>query len=292
MITEDAIADLFEKAVQDLDPGVDAIVIRAERRGRRLRVRRRAWLAIGSGLVVAALAGTALAVPLPPAHPTAARLPAGAAHRHASTRHGRGSHARPKPSAHSPSPGRTGAGHPARSFPKLAPRYGMTTRQMLRVLESLLPAGSTVSNVNPYSSGDDSLEVDYNDGRGAVDLMINLQPTVMLTYSGPIDCPKPLWQNEGPRPPGALPVSCVMRTLPDGSVERDAVMYADSYGFYAYNIYDQRPDGITVFIQVGNGINHTLPQVDRARPPGTLAEWEALAENPAWHLKKGWHIEK
>jgi len=75
-----------------------------------------------------------------------------------------------------------------------------------------------------------------------------------------------------------------MRNLPDGSVERDAVMYADDFGFYGYDIYDLRPDGVTVFIQAGNGINHTLPHVDRARPPGSMAEWEAVVENPAWHL--------
>lgn len=80
-------------------------------------------------------------------------------------------------------------------------------------------------------------------------------------------------------------------TLLAALLERDIVTNADSYGFYGYNIYDQRPDGITVFIQVGNGINHTLPQVDRARPPGSMAEWEAVVENPAWHLKKGWHLE-
>lgn len=60
--------------------------------------------------------------------------------------------------------------------------------------------------------------------------------------------------------------------------------YADTYGFYGYMIDDQRPDGVSVSIQVGNGINHTLPQVDRAWPPGSMAEWEALAENPAWRL--------
>jgi hypothetical protein len=289
MITEDAIADLFEKVVQDLDPAVHAIVIQAELRGRRLRARRRAWLALGTGLVVAAVAGTALAVPLAPAHPGAARLAAGGTRHHASTRHAGTSHARPKPSPPGRLPGRP-SGRPSGRLPKLAPGYEMTTKQILRVLERLLPAGSTVSNLNPYTV-DGALEADYNDGRGAVDLMIDMEPTVMFTNSGPIDCPKPLWQNEGPRPPGALPVSCVMRTLSNGSVERDAVMYADSYGYYGYNIYDQRPDGITVFIQVANGINHTLPQVDRARPPGTLGEWEALAENPAWHLKKGWHLE-
>jgi hypothetical protein len=109
-------------------------------------------------------------------------------------------------------------------------------------------------------------------------------------FAQPLACPKPLWTDEGQRPAGALPISCAMRTLPDGSIERDAVMYADAYGFYGYGIYDQRPDGVTVFIQVANGINHTLPQVDRAQPPGSMAKWEAVVENPAWHLKKGWHL--
>ena len=72
--------------------------------------------------------------------------------------------------------------------------------------------------------------------------------------------------------------------------QHDAVYNADSYGFYAYSIYDMRPDGVTVDIEVGNGILHGLPQVDRARPPGSMPEWEAIAENPAWHLKKGWHL--
>ena len=75
-----------------------------------------------------------------------------------------------------------------------------------------------------------------------------------------------------------------MRTLPGGSVERDAVMYADSFGFYGYDIYDTRPDGITVFIQVGNGTLNGLPQVDRATPPGSMAQWEAVVESPAWHV--------
>jgi hypothetical protein len=287
MITEDDLADLFDKAVHDLDPAIHAIVIRAERRGRRLRNRRRIWLALGSGLVVVALAGTALAAGVPPAHPQGAQLAAGATRRHESTRRARISHARPKPSAHPPSRPPTRS-QPAGSYPTLAPGYSMTAGQMLDVLRRLLPAGSSLSNVNPYQAADGTLEVDYNDGRGAVDLILDVSPTAL--YTDPLNCPKPLWTDEGSRPAGALPISCVMRTLPDGSTERDAVMYADAYGFYGYDIYDQRPDGITVFVQVANGINHTLPQVDRPRPPGTLAGWEALVENPAWHLKKGWHL--
>jgi hypothetical protein len=289
VITEDALADLFEKAVHDLDPAIGAILIRAEHRGRRMRKRRRVWLVLGSGLVVAALAGTALAAGAPRAQPQDAQLAAGATHRPTSTKHAGTSHARPKPSGHSSSPTPSAGSSPIGGLPTLAPGYQMTKLQMLVVLRRLLPAGSTLSNVNPYSSGDGTLEVDYNDGRGAVDLIIGVGPTAM--YSDALNCPKPLWANEGSRPAGALPISCVMRTLPDRSIERDAVMYADAYGFYGYNIYDARPDGITVFLQVANGINHTLPQVDRARPPGSMAEWEAVVENPAWHLKKGWHFQ-
>jgi hypothetical protein len=53
---------------------------------------------------------------------------------------------------------------------------------------------------------------------------------------------------------------------------------------YFYNITDQRPDGTVVWVQVGNGINHGLPQVDRAVPPGSITEWNALVESPVWHL--------
>jgi hypothetical protein len=294
MPVEKDMADIFERAVRDLDPVVHAIVGRAEQGGRRLRTRRRAWMALGSGLAVAVLAATTLAAVVPLAHPRGARVTAGALRSQASIKQAGTSHASPKPSGRSPharpsSPARRPRRSPAGGSPKvaLAPGYEMTAGQMLDVLRHLLPAGSTVSNVSPYSSGGGSLEVDYNDGQGAVDLMIDVQPTAM--FSQPLACPKPLWTDEGQRPAGALPISCAMRTLPDGSLERDAVMYADAYGFYGYDIYDQRPDGVTVFIQVANGINHTLPQVDRARPPGSMAEWEAVAENPAWHLKKGWH---
>src|SRR5258708_9256107 len=289
MITEVGLADLFERAGRDLDPAVHAIVGRAEHLGRRLRTRLRVWMALGSCLVVAALAGTAVAAGVPLAHHRGGRVAPAALRSWASATRARTRPASPKPSDRSSSRRPRGRSYPAGGFPQLAPGYQMTIRQMLHVLRSLLPAGSTVSIINAYSAADGSLEVDYNDGRGAVDLIIGIDPTA--TYS-PLSCPTPLWTDEGQRPAGALPISCAMRTLPGGAIERDAVMYADAYGFYGYNIYDQRPDGITVLIQVANGINHTLPQVDRARPPGSMAEWEAVAENPAWHLRKGWHLEK
>jgi hypothetical protein len=278
MITEDVLADLFERAVRDLNPSVHTIVAEAERSGRQLRTRRRAWLAVG-GVFTAALTATAVVAGLPLAEPSGAPAASGPASRYAST--GGTGHASATPSVSSSSPAASSPRNGA--LPQLAPGYQMPVAQMLAVLRTLLPTGSTLGYVNPYTQPG-SLEVDYNDGQGAVDFAIDIAPTA--TFS-PLNCPTPLWQDEGPRPAGALPISCAMRTLPDGSVERDAVYYADAYGFYGYSVYLNRPDGVTVMIQVGNGIIHTLPQVDRARPPGSMAEWEAVAENPAWQLRKG-----
>ena len=153
---------------------------------------------------------------------------------------------------------------------------------MLNTLRSLLPAGAQLSHVST-DTGPGSLEVDYDDGHGAVDVIVTVTPTSATKMA--LTCPHPLWSgDEGTRPAGALPISCTMRTPPGGGVERDAVMYADSFGFYGYDIYNQRSDGITVFIQVANGINHTLPQTDRAAPPGSMQIWTTLVENPAWKL--------
>jgi hypothetical protein len=294
MISDDALTDLFERAVQDLDPPVNAIVAAAERRGRRLRKRRRAWLALGGGsaaalTVAAVVAGTSLAQPqgtslvsTGSAGNNASSSPTGADQVSATPSPSSSASATPSLSS-SPASSNPGNG----AMPIVAPGYEMPVAQMLAALKHLLPAGSTLGYINPYSTEPGTLEVDYNDGHGAADIQIEVAPTALFS---PLSCPTPLWKDEGPRPPGALPISCAMRTLPDGSIERDAVYYADAYGFYAYSVYVNRPDGVTVDVEVGNGILHGLPQVDRARPPGSMSEWAALAENPVWQLKKGWHL--
>jgi hypothetical protein len=276
MQTDDEMAGLFQHVTGDLHPPVDVMVRRGERLGRRLRARRRVGVAAGS-TVAAAVAGAGLVAGMHHARPVLAPALAGADDQHAgadggaSPGTGRGT---------SPSPQ---APKPRRATPRTGAHgsAGMTPHQMLVTLRRLLPAGSVLSHVNPYFSTRGSLEVDYNDGQGAVDLIVSVFPPGTISQA---TCPNPPWTDEGPRPPGALPISCAMRTLPGGSVERDMVTYADVRSFYGYNVYDLRPDGVTVFIQVGNGINHTLPQVDRARPPGSMAEWEAVVESPAWHV--------
>jgi hypothetical protein len=286
METDDGLADLFKHVAGNLDPQVNVMVDRGERLGRRLRARRRVGIAAGS-TVAAAVAGVGLVAGAHHARPALASALAGADDQHRGASGSAGQHRGAIGSAR-PGTGRTASASPqAPKSPKATPAPGaktdgeMTPHQMLVTLRRMLPDGSVLSHVNPYSSDRGDLEVDYNDGQGAVDLMISVFPPGTISEA---TCPNPLWTDEGTRPPGALPISCAMRTLPDGSVERDAVMYADSYGFYGYDIYDLRPDGVTVFIQVANGINHTLPQVDRARPPGSMAEWEAVVESPAWHV--------
>src|SRR5258708_36440156 len=121
MITGDGLADLFEGAVRDLDPGVHAIVGRAEHLGRRLRTRLRVWMALVSCLVVAALAGTALAAGVPLAHHPGARAAPAALRIHASPPPDKTRPARPKPADRSPSPRPPGRSFPGRGLPQLTP---------------------------------------------------------------------------------------------------------------------------------------------------------------------------
>ena len=278
LVTESDIADLLERVAQDLDPAVGLIVAKAEQMSRRMRLRRRAWIAAGCGLAIAAAAGVGLAgisLARPPLTPAVAAGSHGAAGSQGTAGRGTASAAGWHP------PGRAG-GKSRGPLTAVSPAALMTRQQMLVTLRRLLPAGGILSDPQT-STGPGSLEIDYNDGKGAVDLRISVMPTAAYSEQV-VDCPRPLWTDEGPRPAFALPVSCTRRMLADGSIERDAVMYADGSGFYGYDIYDRRPAGITVFIQVGNGTDHTVPQVDRARPPGSMAEWRAVAENAAWRL--------
>ena len=69
MLTDDEIADLFERVSQGLNPEVGDMVAQGERLGRRLRRRNRAAAAAGSALAVVVVAGIALAAGINHAHP-------------------------------------------------------------------------------------------------------------------------------------------------------------------------------------------------------------------------------
>ncbi len=302
MQTDDDLAKLFERAVADLVPDVPSLVHRAEQLGRRLRHRIRFWQAAGSVLAIVVVAGagyTAWSTPLLGTGTQAGRAaPAALSAQAASTGPG---HLTGKQALHTFRQ-RAADRRAAALSRRAAALKPMTHRQMLRTLRSLLPAGAVLTNDPTAATQPGSLEVNYNDGNGMADIMIDITPFSEVVASDPgpmikqpgtsaslptvlkLSCPDPLWTDEGARPAGALPISCLVRTPPGGGVERDAVMYADSYGFYGYDIYDQRPDNVEVFIQVGNGyFDPYLPHVDRATPPGSMSLWESVAESPAWH---------
>lgn len=278
-MVDDDIAAIFSTVAQDIEPDLATVIAEATRQGRRRRARRRLALAVTAATSVVAIAVAATVA----AHLASRTVPGSSpaepgGHRHAHVVKPKPRHTRlAVPQAHGP---------------------GMKPSQMLAVLRPMLPAGGVITYVDP-STGRGALELNFNDGKGAVDIMLDAEKTFVPPNALPgeftfksLSCPHPLWTDEGKRPVGALPMSCVRLRFPGGAVERDAVMYADAAGFYGYDIYYTRPDGITVFIQVGNGTlegtphlaREGWPYVDRATPPGTMALWRSVVESPKWHL--------
>lgn len=278
-MVDDDIAMMFMAAAQGIEPDLAAVIGGATSRGRRLRARRRLAIVLTAtaAVVAVAVAATASAqLARRTVHGSSPVGPSGHRLTHVIKPKVR-RHVRPAvPQAHGP---------------------GMTPAQMLAVLRPMLPAG-TITYVAP-GTGRGGVEINFDDGKGAVDIMLDAEKTYVDPSAAPGDftfkslaCPHPLWKDEGTRPQGALPMSCTRLTFPNGAVERDAVMYADAAGFYGYDIYYTRPDGITVFIQVGNGTLEGTPHltragwpyVDRATPPGTMGLWRSVVESPKWHL--------
>lgn len=278
-MTEEEIAGLFERVAPDLDlPQIDALVSGAERGGRRLRHRRRALLAAGTVLTVAAIA---LAVTTTGALPRLTGAPGG---------NPPATGASPSPTAAegtgSPSPTASASRSPAPS-PVSTPSPGaasspMTDAQIMTDLRGMLPATATISDVQDEPG--EAVDFNYNDGQG--------NAYFSLSISGPspgglTSCSQVDLTNEGTRPAGALPASCAATTLSDGSVLLDIVTGNDQWGLYDYNVRVIRPDGTTIILAVGNGtIGQTsaspYPTVTRAVPPGSLAQWNAIVENPVW----------
>lgn len=277
-MVDDDIAAIFSAVAQDIEPDTAAVIAEATRQGRIRRARRRLAIALTASVCAVAIAVAATTAAQLTSRTVHGSAPAAPGHRHPHAAKPKAHHHRPVvPQAHGP---------------------GMKPSQMLAVLRPMLPAGGAITYVDPSTSRG-GLELNFNDGKGAVDIMLDAEKTFVPPNALPgkftfksLSCPHPLWTDEGKRPVGALPMSCVRVRFPGGAVERDAVMYADAAGFYGYDIYYTRPDGITVFIQVGNGTLEGTPHltragwpyVDRATPPGTMALWRSVVESPKWHL--------
>jgi hypothetical protein len=172
----------------------------------------------------------------------------------------------------------------------------MTATQIMAHLRAMLPATSTISDIQDTSApiwGTEApgVEFNYNDGQGNADVQFGIYPPDFLS-GNVLDCLVPS-TNESTRPHGAPPVSCTRKTLSDGSLLIDLVTATDSWRFYDYAIDVVRPDGVTISLAVGNGTLHPgqpdsngvlTPAITRAVPPGSFGEWNAVAESPVWHL--------
>lgn len=274
-MVDDDIASIFATVAQNIEPDLAAVIAEATRQGRRRRARRRLAIAAAASVsVVAVVVATTMA-----AHLASAKLhsspPAAPSHRHTPV-------VKPKPR------------HVRRSVPQ-ASGPGMLPTQMLAVLRTLLPKGE-VTYVAPYYMRG-WLELNFNDadGKGAADIIV----AASLTTAGPksmapdgLYCPNPPLKDEGKRPAGALPISCTRTVLRNGEVVMKEVTDADVAGYYDMAAYINRPDGITVSIDVGNGTLEGTPHltrqgwpwVNRAVPPGSLAFWEKVVASPKWHV--------
>ncbi len=265
-MVNDDIALIFSAVAQDIEPDMAVVIAEATRQGRRRRARRKLAITCWASASVVAIAVVATVA----AHLASAKAngssPAGpSGHEHARV-------VKPKP-------------HHTRPSVALAHGPGMLPSQMLAVLRTLLPKGE-ITYVAPYYMRG-WLELNFNDGKGAVDIIVAVDQTKTK-----LDCPSPPLTDEGKRPVGAPPISCVTSALSKGDIVMKEVTDADVAGYYDKAVYIARPDGITASIDVGNGTLEGTPHfaklgwpwVDRAVPPGSLAFWEKVVASPKWHL--------
>lgn len=287
-MVDDDIAAIFTTVAQDIEPNLAAVIAEATRQGRRRRARRRLAMACTASASVAAVA-VAAAVG---AHLAAAGVhetsPAGSGgHRHAHAQKAKPHHTRPAvPQAHGP---------------------GMRPDRMLADLRKMLPASWVVTYINPLNSRG-TLDINVDDGKGAVDLTLSMWPTDPSTspdwgkYTpqaqaqalrlAKLYCPNPMYKDEGKRPAGAVPKSCHRYVLPDGAPLMEEASEADFAGYYDFMVYLARPDGVTVNLDVGNGTligtphltKQGWPWIDRPIPPGSLRFWAAIVLSSKWHL--------
>jgi hypothetical protein len=263
MMTEEEIARLFDRAVSNLDwPGLDTAISGAQREARLVRRRRRVSLVAG-GALAAGMAGVVVAV-------AAGGLPQVL-----------GSTSSPGPVSASASPSQSATTPSPTPSQSIGPPT--TGPQILATLKTLLPPGFTISNVRPLQSDGGSLwlELDYNNGQGAVDFSVVISPPG--TDPGFESCS----DIQKGYAPGILtgPLNCTMSTLPDGSKEVD-LLTPPATGFYDLEVMVLKPDGYEIELSVADGNLDTPGQdtVTQPKPPGSFAQWSAVADSPAWHL--------
>ncbi|GAA2144564.1 hypothetical protein GCM10009760_32210 [Kitasatospora kazusensis] len=254
MDLEHELTRMLEESTDRLSPPVHTIVAEADRRGRRLRRRRRAQIG-GSAVALAALVCTGTALGLHPAVGPTLNVSSSA----------------------SGTVPVTGAAMLQTLADLLPP--GAT----LKNFRSGPPLGPQADSVR--------FTVDYLDGHGGpATITVSVQRT--NGQPGALDCDPMLRLPAGPRPAGADPVACTADHLPDGADRQTLVGQAVPAGLvYQEQVRVQRPDGVAVQFAVANGVlptavvGGTNGLMTRARPPLTVEQAQAIAQSPSWQLQ-------
>ncbi|BFV59604.1 hypothetical protein KCMC57_up47080 [Kitasatospora sp. CMC57] len=241
---------LFDDAVPGIDPPVAELVTGSQHLGRKLRLRRRLRIA-GAALTVTALAATGTAVRWWPGGDTARQAVASA---------------------------------PADVTAPSSTLEPVTPEAMLQILSGVLPPDGKLTDFVGRSgrlaaSGLPSqLGVVYDDGSGASELEVGIQPTQVPAPDLSCD------GYQGHRSQVVSAPSCTTRVLPDGT-KLQTLGSGDGRGHvYSISVHAFRPDGVHVWISAANGLSATASGATRPEPPLGTGLLEKVASSPAWQL--------
>ena len=281
---EDRLSELMDAATRALAPPIDTILVEGERLGRRHRRRRRTAVATGTAAVVLLVgAGAAVGLRLTGTNHEDDAAASTVVHR---------------PSRPSRAPTRSGSASPSATAdmtPTPTPTAGtytltlvpITSKAAVDILIKKLGSSWTYGPFNPANNaGTSLLDFDVNDGKGLARVFVGIAP-VGKSGMDPIDCSLqgPLLKGGGTRPSGAPPASCNVQHYPNGDLAMQEVLKADAYGEYQYRIIANRADGVAVEITASNGDwSKAATEVTRVLPPLSVAQWTAIALDPAWQL--------
>lgn len=283
---EAKLSELLASSTNDLEPPVGSIIEQGVRRGRRMqRYARIRGAAVATGVLAVTVGATVGVVAVadrpgsgdaPSAFSVAGARPSGAANQHATVT------PTARPPAH-PTANATAKAAAAKTTPAKTVR--LSYKQVEAILGDLLPPGRLVRlTMLPQSSGTDYW-ANYLPGTRGYQVSVDIVPSGSrgATVSSCAGLPAP---DEGPRPPGATPAGCEIRTLPGGGHLLLLTTGADQWGFYDYELVYDRPDGAQVTITLANGTtdsSHGNPvTVNAVKPPLTMDQLVTVIESDRW----------
>jgi hypothetical protein len=154
------------------------------------------------------------------------------------------------------------------------------------ILQKLLPTTIGISKV-PSVATETVPDLVIDDGHGLSEVSIEEFPATEST-TALLDCAKQSASAPDgvvPRPTGAPPAGCTVRTLQNGDRVMAAVTPIVYPGLYDYQVLVSHADGLAIEITVANGRWTDPVAVTRAAPPLSIAQWTTIALSPLWQMQ-------